>query len=110
MNLREYQEKSKRTLNYDLTYNQILTNMIFGIIGETGEVVDILKKYLYQGHHLDEGHIAHIAEEIGDIMFYIVNLCNLLELDLEIIIEANYNKLLKRYPNGFSVERSINRE
>ena len=42
-------------------------------------------------------------------MFYIVNLCNLLNLDLETIIEGNYNKLLKRYPEGFSVERSVNR-
>lgn len=106
MNLREYQTKSKRTLNYDLTYEQLLSNMVFGIVGETGEVVDILKKHLYQGHELS---IERIVEELGDIMFYIVNLCNLLILDLETIIEGNYNKLLKRYPEGFSVERSINR-
>ena len=107
MNLREYQEKSKRTLNYDLTFEQLLSNMVFGIVGETGEVVDILKKHLYQGHDLDKDHIA---EELGDIMFYIVNLCNLLNLDLQTIIEENYNKLLKRYPNGFEVKRSVNRE
>lgn len=106
MKLKDYQEKSKRTLNYNLTENEMLSNMIFGIVGETGEVVDILKKYLYQGHELN---IEHIAEELGDIMFYIVNLCNLLNLDLETIIEGNYNKLLKRYPEGFSVERSVNR-
>lgn len=30
--------------------------------------------------------------------------------DLESILEGNYNKLLKRYPKGFEVERSVNRE
>ncbi len=107
MNLTEYQAKSKRTLNTDLTKEQSLSNMIFGIVGETGEVVDILKKHLYQGHELDW---FHIREEIGDVMFYIVNLCNLLNTDLEQIIEENYSKLLKRYPEGFSTERSVNRE
>lgn len=43
-------------------------------------------------------------------MFYIVNLCNLLGLELEDLIGGNYNKLLKRYPEGFNIERSVNRE
>lgn len=106
MNLREYQEKSKRTLNNELTNEQLLSNMVFGITGEMGEVTDILKKYLYQGHYLKKNHVK---EEIGDVMFYIVNLCNLLNLDLEEIIESNYYKLMDRYPEGFSVERSVNR-
>lgn len=107
MNLREYQVKSKRTLNKELTQEQVLSNMLLGIIGETGEVADIVKKALYQGHKLD---IEHIKEELGDIMFYMINLCNALDLELEEIIEGNYNKLLKRYPQGFSSERSVNRE
>ena len=46
---------------------------------------------------------------MGDIMFYMANLCNILEIDLETILDYNYNKLLNRYPNGFDVERSVNR-
>lgn len=106
MDIKSYQVKSQRTVNKELHREQLLSNMIMGILGETGEVSDILKKYLYQGHDLD---IDHIEEEIGDVMFYIANLCNILNLDLEDILECNYNKLLKRYPEGFSEERSINR-
>ncbi len=106
MGLGKYQEKSQRTLNYKLSKRELLANMAFGIMGEAGEVIDELKKHLYQGHALD---LEHVAEEIGDTMFYIVNLCNLLGLNLETIIEGNYNKLLKRYPDGFDSERSINR-
>lgn len=106
MRLEEYQEKSMRTLNNDLTKEQAVNNMILGIVGETGEVVDIIKKHYYQGHELD---LEHIKEEIGDIMFYMVNLCNYLGLELEEVIEGNYNKLMKRYPEGFSKDKSINR-
>lgn len=106
MNLKEYQDKSKRTLNKDLTPEQTLSNMVLGLIGETGEVADIIKKHLYQGHKLD---IDHIKEELSDIMFYMVNLCNALDLDLETLLEQNYAKLLKRYPQGFNIDKSVNR-
>lgn len=107
MNLKEYQEKSKRTLNLSLTERDQLANMIMGVQGESGEVADIIKKHLYQGHELD---ILHIREEIGDTMFYIVNLCNILYIELEDLLYENNNKLLKRFPEGFSKERSVNRE
>ena len=107
MNIIEYQKRSKRTLNNDLTEEQLISNMVMGILGESGEVVDILKKWMYQGHVLK---LNDIEEELGDVMFYIVNLCNLLGLELQDAINNNYNKLLRRYPEGFSVERSVNRE
>lgn len=106
MILKQYQNNSKRTMNMELDEEQLLSNMVFGIVGETGEVVDVLKKHLYQGHELD---VDHIEEELGDIMFYMVNLATILELDMETIIKRNYNKLLKRYPEGFDSERSVNR-
>lgn len=107
MEIREYQEESKRTLNKDLEKDQQLANMVIGIMGESGEVADLIKKHLYQGHPLDR---EKVTEEIGDVMFYLVNLCNILEIDLKTAISRNYYKLLKRYPNGFDVSRSVNRQ
>ena len=65
------------------------------------------KKHYYQGHDLD---IEHIKEELGDVMFYIVNLCNVLDLDLEALLYQNHAKLVKRYPNGFNEKDSIERD
>lgn len=106
MKLYEYQDKSKRSLNKELSHEEVLANMCMGISGESGEVSDIIKKHLFQGHELN---IDDLVEEIGDVMFYIVNLCNQLDLDLEYIIDLNYQKLLKRYPEGFDEDKSINR-
>lgn len=107
MNLSEYQYLSKRTLNKELTHEEVLANMCMGISGEGGEVSDIIKKHLFQGHELN---YKDLIEEIGDVMFYIVNLCNVLGLDLETILELNFQKLFRRYPEGFEESKSINRE
>lgn len=107
MEIKEYQLKSTRTLNKDLSTEQTICNMIFGISGESGEVADILKKSMFQGHKLDE---EHLKEEIGDLMFYIANLATIFNFDFGEILEGNVDKLQKRYPGGFETKRSINRE
>lgn len=107
MDLKTFQEVSTRTFNANLTHNEKLCNCVAGIFGEGGEVADIIKKYLFQGHSFDK---EHLTEEIGDLMFYIVNLANVLNLDMELILEANVDKLKKRFPDGFSTKASIDRE
>lgn len=107
MKLHKYQKRAVRTLNPDLNDEEQIKNMLMGIQGETGEVADLFKKHFYQGHPL---HYKDVAEEIGDVMFYIVNLCTLMGLDLERVLTDNHDKLLKRYPDGFSKDNSLNRD
>ena len=107
MEIREFQKLSTRTLNMELSKEQLISNMIFGANGELGEVTDILKKHLFHSHKLDQGHLA---EEIGDVMFYLVNLATIFNFNMEDILQANVHKLKKRYPHEFDIDRSINRE
>lgn len=107
MDIKTFQEASKRTFNTNLTYNEKLCNCVAGMFGEGGEVADIIKKHLFQGHSFDRNHIA---EEIGDLMFYIVNLATVLNMDMEDILDSNVDKLKKRFPDGFSTRKSIERE
>lgn len=106
MDIKEYQERSKRTLNKELSIQEVLGNMGLGLTGEAGEVADIIKKHLYQGHDLN---IEDIKDELGDVMWYIANLCTACGLDLEDVLEHNVEKLTKRFPDGFKEEDSINR-
>lgn len=84
-----------------------LVNGLMGLNGEAGEAIDLLKKYLYQGHDLDK---AHLAKELGDVAWYIAVSADALGYTLEEILEMNVEKLRKRYPEGFEAERSMNRE
>ena len=92
MQVNEYQDLAMRTLNPELNKRDVLINSVMGLCGESGEAIDIVKKWMAHGHELDK---AHLAQELG--------------LDLEDILTANIEKLKNRYPDGFSCERSRTR-
>lgn len=107
MTANEYQKLAMRSLNPELDRKDVLINGVMGLCGESGEAIDIVKKWLAQGHELDK---AHLAKELGDIAWYLAETATALEIPLEDILEANLQKLAQRYPEGFSAERSRNRE
>lgn len=103
----EYQQLAGRTLgNYD-TLQAMITNGVFGLCGESGEVADLVKKWAFQGHALDRDRMV---EELGDVLWYIALLATALYEPLEGIMQANIDKLKKRYPDGFDAERSVHRD
>lgn len=103
MTINEYQQLAQRTSPDD--HNKLL-NGCMGLSGETGEVCDVLKKSLFQGHELDR---PHLIEEAGDIAWYLAELAAGLGVSLEDILLQNIAKLKRRYPDGFDPERSMNR-
>jgi NTP pyrophosphatase (non-canonical NTP hydrolase) len=78
-----------------------------GLCGESGEVIDIVKKHLAQGHELNKDKII---EELGDVLWYVAEVAYVLNVKLEDVFTLNIEKLSKRYKNGFSVSDSINRK
>lgn len=107
MTINEYQELAMTTLNKELGKTDILINGVMGLCGESGEAIDIVKKYLAQGHELDK---EHLIDELGDIAWYIAETATVLGVDLEEVLTRNINKLKKRYPDGFDSEKSVNRD
>ncbi|MBR6595905.1 MAG: nucleoside triphosphate pyrophosphohydrolase family protein [Oscillospiraceae bacterium] len=107
MTVNEYQRLAMTTLNPALDKKDVLINGVMGLCGESGEAIDIVKKWLAQGHELDK---EKLAKELGDIAWYLAETATALDLMLEDILEANIEKLKKRYPEGFDTQRSIHRE
>lgn len=104
----DYQRAAMRTasgMNYE-NYG-LLMNGVLGLCGESGEVADIIKKATFQGHDMDK---AHIAEELGDVAWYLAVAAHAIGYDLGEIFRMNVEKLKKRYPDGFDKSRSIHRE
>lgn len=107
MTVNEYQQLAMKTLNPELSQKDILINGVMGLCGESGEAIDIVKKWLAQGHDLDK---EKLAKELGDIAWYLAETATALDISLESIFRANIEKLARRYPEGFSSERSIDRK
>ena len=107
MDIIEYQYKVQRTVNYKLNRKEQLSNLVFGINGEIGEVTDLLKKHLFHGHDLS---VQKLTEELGDVMWYLTNIASFFNLSMNDILDENIKKLEERYPEGFSEEKSINRK
>ena len=107
MTINEYQKLAMTTLNPQLSKKDVLINGVMGLCGESGEAIDIVKKWLAQGHELDR---EKLAKELGDICWYLAETATALDLDLEDIMAANIEKLKQRYPDGFDANRSIYRD
>jgi NTP pyrophosphatase (non-canonical NTP hydrolase) len=107
MNFLEYQGEVIRTGNFNGTDAEVVSNMCMGISGEVGETVNYIKKSVYQGHELSRDKIK---EELGDTLWYLIALASYYNISLDDIVEYNVKKLRKRYPEGYSQERSLNRE
>lgn len=74
--------------------------------GESGEVVEIIKKWAGQDAPLDK---AHLTEELGDVLWSVAKICDSIGVYISDVMEQNIDKLWKRYPDGFDVERANNR-
>ena len=84
-----------------------LLNGALGLTGEAGEVADIVKKYIFHGHTLDR---KEIVKELGDVLWYVALICETIGYSIDEVMCINIEKLKARYPEGFTSEKSINRE
>ena len=90
------QEKEGRDAeNYDFGG---LINGCLGLAGESGETLDMIKKWVFHEKELDK---EHLKKEIGDVMWYVAMICESAGFDLDDVLQTNVDKLKARYPEGF---------
>jgi len=112
MRFDEYQALAHRTEAPVVPYRFVepdLLRLVHGAMGlctEAGEFQDQLKRSLYYGKPLDT---VNLAEEVGDILWYVALIANTLGVKLEDIAAANIQKLKTRYPHAFNDTQAINR-
>ncbi len=103
----DYQRMAMRTNDETMSEWDMLRNAVYGLNGEAGEIIDLLKKHEFQGHELAR---EELIEECGDVLWYCALFATALGEDIQTIMERNIEKLKGRYPEGFDKARSINRE
>ena len=106
MRMNEYQIQAQRTIGKNMSVEDMTLHALHGMASEVGEIHGIYQK-MYQGHSVDE---EDFKKELGDLLWFIAEYCTARGWTMEDVAERNIDKLRKRYPDGFSAERSINRE
>lgn len=106
MTANEYQRLAARTIDKKMDNESVMYHALHGMVGEIGEIHSIFQK-VYQGHDMDD---EHLKKECGDLLWFIAEFCTAREWTLESVMEMNIEKLKKRYPEGFSAERSLHRQ
>lgn len=84
-----------------------LLNGCLGLAGEAGEVLDIVKKWIF---HCDSLNVENLHKELGDVMWYVAMICDSMQISIEDVMEKNIEKLKMRYPEGFDIDKANNRQ
>ena len=110
---RDFLALSDRLVSLDekgANIERLMTGAI-GINAEGGEIMEIVKKLVFQRKPWNEETRFHIKRELGDVMWYVMQCLIALDLTLDEVIEGNIDKLKKRYPGGaFDAWYSENRQ
>jgi len=83
-----------------------LLHAAVGLAGESGELLDTVKKTVFYGKPLDK---VNIKEEIGDAMWYMALALHSIGSSFEEVMALNRTKLDTRYPSGFTEKHAIQR-
>ena len=94
MNFDEYAKAAARTSS---PFSDIV-NGALGLAGEAGEVAELVKKHKYHGQDID---LDALAKEMGDVLWYLAEICNQSGLSLDAIASGNIAKLRERHPGAF---------
>ena len=99
---RDFVALSDRLVELDrqgINIERLLTGAV-GLSAESGELMEIVKKLIFQGKPVNEETIFHMKRECGDICWYLMQVLMALDTSIEEVIEMNVEKLKSRYPSG----------
>lgn len=100
MNFSDYQTKSRETAQYPSIGHPVIYPTL-GLVNEAGEVAGKIKKiFRDKNGQINEESRTALKAELGDVLWYIAQVCTELDILLEEVAEANLAKLLDRQARG----------
>ena len=74
--------------------------LMLGLANEVGEVLGKYKKYLRGDKVVQQDFEKALVDEMGDVMWYFVRICDMLDVTLYEVMTRNINKLSARMKKG----------
>ena len=99
-NFETYQKESRKTWNV-IPMNHSIVYPTMGMVNEAGEVAGKVKKiFRDRGGEITEADRQALKKELGDVLWYLAQICTELDLSLQEVAEANLTKLFSRLERG----------
>ncbi len=99
-NFDRYQQESRKTWNV-IPMNHSIVYPTMGMVNEAGEVAGKVKKiFRDHGGEITEEDRQALKKELGDVLWYLAQICTELDLSLQEVAEANLIKLFSRLERG----------
>lgn len=95
MDASDYQTEAVKTAIYPDQYE--ITYPLLGLIGEVGEFANKYKKVFRDGKAFPS---EDMRDELGDVLWYVANLCEDAGLDMGDVMLRNIEKLRDRQERG----------
>lgn len=100
MDFNEYQQKSRRTAKYPAIGHPVIYPTL-GLVNEAGEVAGKIKKVFRDKHgEINSETRAALSAELGDVLWYLAQVCTELGLSLDDVAAHNLQKLYSRLERG----------
>lgn len=113
MNINDYSTQALTTMHGDHATTDMsasLLSQVLGLVGESGEVADKFKKLIRDKEgRLSDEDATEIIKELGDVLWYINSISNLLGSNLEQVAQRNLDKVLSRKARGVTGGSGDNR-
>lgn len=91
-----YQRESRKTWSLIHTDHAIVYPTL-GLVNEAGEVAGKVKKiFRDKGGQISEADRDALKHELGDVLWYLTQICTELDLTLQQVAETNIDKLFSR--------------
>lgn len=100
MNFSDYQTRSRHTARYPVIGHAVIYPTL-GLTNEAGEVAGKIKKIFRDKNGvIGDAEREMLKSELGDVLWYLAQICTELELSLDEVAEHNLAKLLSRLERG----------
>ena len=100
MNFSDYQTRSRATAQYPSIGHPVIYPVL-GLANEAGEVAGKVKKiFRDKGGEISAETRSALQAELGDVLWYLAQVCTELDISMDEVAESNLAKLLDRQARG----------
>jgi NTP pyrophosphatase (non-canonical NTP hydrolase) len=103
MNIQDFQtyQRESRKTRKAVSMDSPIVYPTLGLVNEAGEVAGKIKKiFRDKGGHISEEDREALKYELGDVLWYLAQICTELNLTLAEVAAANLEKLFSRLERG----------